>query len=160
MNGLQPNCWVNEEVVVKKFTSLTIKGIKSPDGLRPIISGNRISRIFRGEVKSKIYLEALDLVNGFVEGIPLYVNKDNPVDGFIKIHGAHIITNGYLSMKDCILSGGYSAERYASGYVFFSLSLFLSFLFFFFSLPPLPPLPPLFPSFSHSLLLFMPSFFT
>ena len=113
--GVQPNCHVPEEVVVATDTSLTIKGIKSPDGLRPIISGNRVSRILKGELGSKIYVEGLDFVNGFVEGIPLYVNKDNPVDGFFKQHGAHIITNGYLSMKDCVFSGGYSAERYASG---------------------------------------------
>ena len=87
LHGLQPNCFVTEEVIVEKYASLSIKGIKSPYGLRPIISGNRESRILFGEAQSKIYLEGLDFVNGFVEGLPLYVNKDNPVDGFYKIHG-------------------------------------------------------------------------
>ena len=54
-------------------------------------------------------------MNGFVQGLPLYVNKDSPVDGFLKKNGAHITTNGYISLKDCVFSGGYSGERYASG---------------------------------------------
>ena len=52
--GLQPNCWVTEEVVVQKYASLTIKGIKNPHGRRPIVSGHRQSRIFYGMQQSKM----------------------------------------------------------------------------------------------------------
>jgi hypothetical protein len=101
-------------VIVKKGTSLRLKGVKDPDGRRPIISGGRKVQLFYGEDTSKLYLDHLELQSGFVEGDALYVSKDSPVSGFKKKHGAHIATNGYIKIIDCIFTGGFSAERYAS----------------------------------------------
>lgn len=111
--GQQPNCWITEPVIIKKGTVLKLKGIKNPDGRRPILSGNRKVQLFYGEDTSELILNHLELHSGFVQGTSLHVSKDSPISGFQKKHGAHLATNGYVKIIDCIFSGGFSAERYA-----------------------------------------------
>lgn len=90
-----------------------MQGVKS-GGRRPILTARGQSRIIVTLADSELTLSDLDFVDGFAQGEALYVDKDSPVSGFAKAHGAHLDLAGTVVINDCVFSGGFSAERYAS----------------------------------------------
>lgn len=106
-------CVVDGPPVVKSKERLKLQGVLHR-GKRPIITARSMSQIIVTLSNSELILDDIEFANGFAQGRALYIDKDAPVSGFAKKHGAHLDLSGKVIINDCIFSGGFSGERYAS----------------------------------------------